>query len=129
MEFYVPFTDLGPIGGSIDSSDRIENNTGSSVEFVMRAWGHPNVLAEPGMQWVAIRTSVNIWHEAHIRFSFANGKVTYKVISFAGGSYPSRKLWLDNGFYNNRNPDAYVPQGPISGLWDPDPNNPTFVAP
>jgi hypothetical protein len=126
---YVPFTDLGVISGTIDSTDRFENNTGSSVDFVMRAWGHPNPLAEPGMQWVALRTSVNIWHEARITFSSENGKVTYKVMSFTGGHYPSRRLWVDNGYYNGGQPDGRFDQGPISALWKADPSNPTFVAP
>jgi RHS repeat-associated protein len=124
------FTPL--ISGTIDSSKRFENNTGSSVEFVMRAWGHPNWKAEYGplgMQWVAIRTSVNIWYEARIRFSSDNGKITYNVMSFTGSHYPSRRLWVDNGYFNNGQPDSRYDQGSISSLWNADPSNPTFVAP
>jgi RHS repeat-associated protein len=126
-EFSIFNRDL--VSGTINSSERFENNTGSSVELVMRTWGHPHPLAEVGMQWVAQRTSINIWQEARIKFSENNGKITYKVMSFDGSGYPSRKLWVDNGFYNNGNPDAQAPQGPISDLWNADPSNPSFVAP
>jgi YD repeat-containing protein len=127
VEFSIFNRDL--VSGTINSSEGFENNTGSSVALVMRTWGHPHPLAEVGMQGVALRTSINIWQEARIKISENSGKITYKVMSFDGSGYPSRKLWVDNGFYNNGNPDAQAPQGPISDLWNADPSNPSFVAP
>jgi RHS repeat-associated protein len=121
--------DRGLVSGTINSSYKFEHNTGHSVQLVMRAWGHPHPSAEVGMQWVAIRTSVNIWHEARIIFSARNGKITYKVLSFDGSGYPSRRLWVNNGHYTGGAPDAQANQGPISDLWTADPSHRTFVAP
>jgi hypothetical protein len=94
--------------------------TASSAVLKLRTWGHPNALVEPGMQWVALRTSRNIWHEATVQFSCKCGK---RLLGFSGSRYPSRKLWV------NGNLETAVVQGPISSLWNADPNNLLFVAP
>ncbi len=46
-------------------------------------WGHPNtLLAEPGIQAVLFRTSVNIWHEPTVQlFCDKNGQGKYKALA------------------------------------------------
>jgi hypothetical protein len=93
----------------------------SFLLVVWRGWGRPNLLAEPGMQAVALRTSVNIWHKGEIWLQCNKGRGTYSIKSFFGSQFPSHRLWV-NGM-RKRN----VPQGPFSDLWTPKPGDPTFV--
>jgi len=118
-----PNYDLITISGTINSIVTIPQRTSSSATVVMRTWGHPNVLAEPGMQWVGFRTSVNIWQEAKIEFSCCSGVASANLLSFNGSKYPSRRLWV------NGDRKAFFDQGPLSSLWHADPNNLFFVAP
>jgi len=46
-----------------------------------------------------------------------------RVIDLTGSRYPSRKLWINYVLQKE------IPQGPISSLWNEDPNNHGFVAP
>jgi hypothetical protein len=71
---------------------------------------------------VADRTSRNIWHQVDIKLSASNGNGFYKVESFLGSAYPSRRLWIDGVVAANEK------QKFLSSLWTPDPTDPTFVA-
>ena len=110
------------IAGTINSRVSIPQRTDSSATVVLQTWGRPNALAEPGMQWVGLRTSVHIWHEAKIEFSCCGGSPSAQVLSFRGSRYPSRRLWV------NGDRKAFFDQGPLSSLWHADPRNPFAVA-
>ncbi len=84
-----------------------------SATVTWKTWGRPNLLVEPGMQWVALRTSVNIWHEGKVRISCNGSKPIFTAMGFRGSRYPSRRLWQDGG-----KPIVDRPQGPLSSLWD-----------
>ena len=64
------------IKGTINMTDpvnvtRIDDST---VEVDWDEWGRPNVLVEPGMQWVGFRTSTKIWHRQKIRYTCKGNK-------------------------------------------------------
>jgi RHS repeat-associated protein len=104
--------------GTINATATLSTTSGSAI-LKFRTWGHPNIKAEPGMQWVALRTSRNIWHEGMIQFNCCKAH----VLDFSGSRYPSRKLWVNGSL------QKYIVQGPISSLWNADPNDSSFVAP
>jgi hypothetical protein len=83
----------------------------TSATVTWKTWGRPNVLAEPGMQWVAFRTSVNIWHEGKVKITCSGGNPILTVLGFRGSRYPSRQLWKDGRLIRD------VPQGALSDLW------------
>jgi hypothetical protein len=86
----------------------------TSATVTWKTWGRPNLLPEigvPGMQWVALRTSVNIWHEGKVNITCNSGKPIFTVLSFRGSAYPSRRLWEDGVRIRN------VVQGSFSSLW------------
>ena len=83
----------------------------TSATVTWKTWGRPNLLAEPGMQWVALRTSVNIWHEGKVTITCSSGKPVFTVLSFRGSKYPSRRLWEDGVRIKN------IRQGSFSDLW------------
>ena len=86
-------------------------------------YGKPNPLVEPGMQWVAKRTSLYIWHD--IKATVCCEKKTDKgssvIDSFRTSRFPSHKLWKDNTL------QLQAPQGQYADLWVPSPNNASFV--
>ena len=108
------------IYGTINATANLSVTTSSAI-LKFWIWGRPNLLVEPGMQWVALRTSVNIWQKSVIQFSCKCGT---RLISYTGSRYPSRRLWINGG-----NPVMDIRQGAFSSLWQADPSNPTFVAP
>jgi RHS repeat-associated protein len=112
---------MAKIEGTINTKHSAAVKSDGSISFKLRTWGRPNLLAEPGMQWVAIRTSVNIWHEAVINFTCKNGVPDYHVESFKGSRYPSRRLWI-NGVES-----GYREQEGIHNLWNSDASNPFDV--
>jgi RHS repeat-associated protein len=83
----------------------------TSATVTWKTWGRPNLLVEPGMQWVALRTSVNIWHEGKVKITCSGGKPIFTLLSFRGSRYPSRRLWEDGALIRN------VRQGSFSDLW------------
>lgn len=83
----------------------------TSATVTWKTWGRPNLLAEPGMQWIAFRTSVNIWHEVKVKITCNKGKPVFRVLSFRGSRYPSRRLWKNGTLIRD------VPQGSFSDLW------------
>jgi hypothetical protein len=113
----------GPyIDGTIELDVLRKEYVGDSamlIEWI--GYGRPNLLAEPGMQWVASRTSVHIWHRPKIQFSCVGDEGYIQVLGFKGSLFPSRRLWV-NGVLKED-----IDQGAFSDLWDPDPNYPEFV--
>ena len=86
----------------------------TSATVTWKTWGRPNLMAEfglPGMQWVALRTSVNIWHEGKVKIACSGGKPIFTVLGFRGSRYPSRRLWEDGSLIRD------VRQGSFSDLW------------
>lgn len=84
-------------------------------------WGRPNLLVEPGMQWVATRTSVNIWHKPAVKICCRGGSGTYSIERFDVSRFPSHRLWV-NGVL-----DDDIVQGAYGDLWTPLPGTPSFV--
>lgn len=85
--------------------------------FLWRGWGRPNLLAEPGMQWVAIRSSRNIWHYPSVRIECdENDTPAVTKASLTGGitggsRFPSHRLWVNGAIVDN------LDQGNLSDLW------------
>ncbi|MCA9091478.1 MAG: RHS repeat protein, partial [Planctomycetaceae bacterium] len=124
----VVFTDndggkeLPGVHGTINMSDvSVTRIDASRVRVSWQGWGMPHPLVEPGMQWVAARTSVNIWHAPEIELSCKDGQGHYSVVGFNGSKFPSRRLWI------NGNLEAWAKQGAFADLWWPNPQAPTFV--
>jgi len=115
--------EIGPISGTITMPPPDIRKTTDSVMVHWKGWGHPNPIVEPGMQLVARRSSVNIWHEVTVKVSCKAGKASFKIEKFAVSSFPSHRLWQDGVLKFD------LTQGAISELWQADPNNPTFVRP
>jgi len=112
----------GTISGTINMSHlKVHRIDDSQARISWTGWGRPANLVEPGMQWVAKRTSKNIWHLPQIDVSCKNGKMFYEVSSFSGSAFPSRRLWIDGKLSKD------VPQGALSDLWDALPGYPSFV--
>ena len=107
--------EVGPLYGT-DNLD-IEGDRGAwgfsvkSATVTWKTWGRPNVFVEPGMQWVAFRMSVNIWHEGKVKITCKSGNPVFTVLSFRGSRYPSRRLWEDGVRIRNYR------QGTFSDLW------------
>lgn len=94
----------------------------STITIRWMGYGHPNPIVEPGMQWVAFRSSVNIWHEPTVYVKCAAGQKSFGEIDFVGSRFPSHRLWI-NGTQVDEDP-----QGWFSDLWTPSSWDPTFVA-
>ena len=110
------------VSGTINTFSEVKNKTTSGFDLEFKIWGRPNKIVEPGMQWVATRTSVNIWQEGKIHISAKNGKVEYSKLKWGYSYFPSHRLWIDGGAHKKD-----VRQGPLSGLWIPLPGHSTFV--
>jgi RHS repeat-associated protein len=130
LEGYVPVPRPGilpprlvPFHGSINLDAKIVRVSPSTIELEWKSWGKPHpVFAEPGIQAVGARTSVNIWNKGKIRIWCSGDKAFYRIESFTGSRFPSRRLWIDGGA-----PKRNVPQEYLSDLWVADPVDPTFV--
>ena len=83
--------------------------------------GAPNPKAEPGMQWVARRTSKNIWHWPHIRVRCEGDKGIHEVVSCTGSQFPIHRLWINSKLEKD------IDQGTLADLWDPDSDDESFV--
>jgi hypothetical protein len=94
----------------------------STIDVWWQGWGHPNYATEPSFQWVALRSSLNIWNQVDVQLSASGGTASCNVVSFLGSAFPSRKLWINSVLV------AFANQGPFSDLWQPDPTNPSWVA-
>ena len=101
----------GTINMDVDDGRGAWGFSPTSATVTWKTWGRPNLLAEPGMQWVALRTSVNIWHEGRVRITCSSGNPIFTVLGFRGSRYPSRRLWQDGVLIRN------VGQGSFSDLW------------
>jgi hypothetical protein len=94
----------------------------STIDVWWKGWGHPNNVFEPAFQYVALRTSTNIWHQVDVHISASGGAPSTTVMSFLGSAFPSRRLWINGIRVKN------IAQGALSDLWQPDPTNPWWVA-
>jgi len=104
----------GPLAARLDAS---------TFEIWWQGFGHPNPLVEPGMQWVAYRTSVNIWHEVRATvYCDDQGTGHGGYLSFQGSQFPSHRLWIDGTKVDDIN------QGSFSDLWTASAFDWTFVA-
>lgn len=119
--------EYGPLYGTINLD--IQGSRGAwgfslmSATVTWQTWGRPNSLVEPGMQWVALRTSVNIWHEGKIRITCNGGNPVFTLSSFRGSRFPSRRLWEDGVLVRD------IRQGSFSDLWRAQSwTHPTMVA-
>jgi RHS repeat-associated protein len=101
----------GTINMDVDHSRGAWGFSQTSATVTWKTWGHPHFLVEPGMQWVALRKSVNIWHEGKVKITCSGGNPIFTVLSFRGSRYPSRRLWEDGALIRN------VRQGAFSDLW------------
>jgi len=127
------YRDGGQEGPGIYGTINMARGIGNSQPIIRRAgdnlvianwigWGRPNRLVEPGMQWVATRQSVNIWHKTEIWFTCQGGEGKYRIVSFSGSKFPSHKLWVNGGREQKHNR-----QGAFSDLWYGQFGQPTFV--
>jgi hypothetical protein len=117
-------TELPFISGSIDLSYRKHVLSPSEIDVEWMGWGHPNAFVEPQMQIVAMRTSINIWHDVTVNVKAVNGKPQIKLKTVTQSAFPSVRVWQDGG-----NPIYYHQQGPFSALWEPRSDKPSFAAP
>lgn len=99
------------------------DDIGNRLTAATKGWGRPNAAAEPGMQWVAIRTSRNIWHDVTIIVSCKDGEPSFQEDALSVSKFPSFRLWQDGKPIDERR------QGALSDLWQADPGNSSFVAP
>jgi hypothetical protein len=113
---------LGPFFGSIEHAvRRFEYVSESAAILEWVGWGHTHPIVEPGTQWVALRSSVNIWHRPEIEIYCLGNEGYHRVLSFQGSKFPSRRLWVNSALEEN------IAQGAFSDLWDPHSDNPEFV--
>ena len=122
---WIPFPVLVPttVYGTIKmTTPTVTTVSPSTIDVWWQGYGHPNSAFEPAFQWVALRSSVNIWHQVDVQISASGGTASCVVKSFLGSGFPSRTLWV-NGVVK-----ASFGQGPFSDLWQPDPTNPSWVA-
>ncbi|NQZ59167.1 MAG: RHS repeat-associated core domain-containing protein, partial [Lentisphaeraceae bacterium] len=114
---------LGPIavGGTINVHHEITNKSIKGFDVYFSIWGRPHIQAEPVMQWVGERTSVNIWQEGRVRIEMKNGKPVWKNLRWGKSNFPSHKLWI-----NEKEVKDYTQTG-LSGLWMPLAGFPDFV--
>ena len=101
----------GTINMDVDDGRDAWGFSPTAAKVTWKTWGHPNLIVEPGMQWVGLRTSINIWHEGKVKITCSDGKPIFTVLSFRGSRYPSRRLWEDGVLIRN------VRQGSFSDLW------------
>ncbi len=109
-DFEPPFEIKGTINLSPLNVTNVDRKT---LNVNWRGWGRPNSLAEPAMQWVGFRTSLNIWHRPDVTIKCANNVPRVSSATFAGASrFPSHRLWVD-GIIND-----FRTQGTFANLWD-----------
>lgn len=89
----------------------------------------PNILVEPGMQWVGFRNDwvrgLAIWHEGTATITCdLSGIPVFSLDSYLGdlgGKFPSRKVWF-NGIVKRE-----VSQRAFSDLWTEHPSRTGYV--
>jgi hypothetical protein len=83
--------------------------------------GRPPAATEPAFATICIRTCVFIWHRIKATIDCSSGVPVFTSLVVEGSHFPSHRLWLDGVISHT------VPQGPLSGLWDAEPGDPTRV--
>jgi outer membrane protein OmpA-like peptidoglycan-associated protein len=83
--------------------------------------GRPPTATEPAFAAICIRTCFFIWHRIKATIDCSSGVPVFTSLVVEGSRFPSHRLWLDGAIVHN------VPQGPLSGLWDAEPGDPTRV--
>ncbi len=115
--FMPGMTDNSPrLEGTINmSGPKIQRIDASTIAVIWMGWGRPNFWLEPGMQWIAKRTSKHIWHDAEVWLHCEeDGTGTYTIPSFDGSRFPSHRLWVNDGI-----PAVTRTQRFYSDLWTP----------
>jgi RHS repeat-associated protein len=113
----------GPgLSGTINLSQPDITTVGSTARVHWKGWGRPNAAAEPGMQWVAMRTSTNIWHDITIVVSCKDGKPSFQLGGVVVSKFPTFRLWKDGQTIRR------ISQGALSDLWQPDSSDSSFVS-
>lgn len=113
------------VKGSIEALRGHKWISASDVHVELESWGRPDTKAEIGMQAVKPRKSYYIWNKSTVILSCSSGSGTYKVLSYEGSKFPSRKLWINGDLKTSFN---FV-QGALSDLWTEHPSFPRRVAP
>lgn len=83
--------------------------------------GRPPAVTDTAFNAICIRTSVFIWHRIKATVDCSSGVPVFTSLVVEGSHFPSHRLWLDGAQVHQ------VPQGPLSGLWDAEPGDPTRV--
>jgi RHS repeat-associated protein len=115
--------ELGPFWGTINMSSDITDTASGDKVVRWRGWGRPNRFLEPGMQLVASRGSVNIWHDITVIVSCKGDKPVFMLDKIETSRFPSFRLWQDGKLVKDQD------QGSFSDLWQGMPNSLDFVAP
>jgi hypothetical protein len=109
------------IYGTINMDQMKFRNSGPDEwKFEWRGYGKPHWAAEPSFGLLKLRTSVNIWHKVTGRI-FCQGDAGMIEAQVNGSQFPSHRLWLMGTLKQT------IPQGNLSGLWQSDSTDPTFV--
>jgi putative peptidoglycan binding protein len=121
-EICIPFTPVCPV----DPPPLIPITTGEVIDpsgvlrFSWRVKGRPNPLVEPGFWAVCTRTSVFIWHQVDGQIACSpTGPVV--TVNLTGSRFPSHCLFVNGARH------VFIPQGPLTNLWNPTPGEPTLV--
>jgi hypothetical protein len=111
------------VSGTINLTHSVTTVDRSSIILRWFAWGKPNDLFEPGMQWVGERTSLNIWHRGKIILTcLPDDTLGWDLLGFEKSRYPSHRVWIDGNLTVNE------AQGAFSDLWRPASWDKTFVS-
>jgi RHS repeat-associated protein len=115
--------ELPGIDGTIGMHGPIIQSGRKSLTIWYESAGRPNLLVEPGMQWVKYRTGTTIWNLPEVTVTCSeDNKPKYSLSSFKGSKFPSRVVWL-NGEEKRR-----IGQGAFADLWTPyGPSKPGYV--
>jgi RHS repeat-associated protein len=108
------------VWGTINMNQTVVNH-GDKIIVWWKGWGKPNPLVESGMQWVARRTSVNIWHTVRLELRCEGEQGNYTITDFKHSKFPSHRLWV------NRILKRDIAQKDFADLWNPLSIDPTFV--
>jgi RHS repeat-associated protein len=126
---------LDPIFGAVEISGTIgmhgpylsvvpkDFRGGSALRVSWEGFGRPNEHAEPAMQWVASRTSVNIWHNPTVEIYCDGGVGYFRLEPLQNSRFPSHRVWV------NGDVAQYKEQGAYSDLWLPQSGREDYVAP
>lgn len=109
----------GPFLGfvSVRGYDAVAN--GSVLTVSWNTVGRPNAFVQPSFWLVRPRRATQIWHRVTVQITCdQNNQAKYSLLKLVGSKFPSHVLFVD-GIEKAR-----IPQGPFSGLWTANPDDP-----